>query len=555
MTFPQRSDFASAGAYAAWWYVREGAGRRTVCSTDGGALVSDLTALFRQMRWEWGSPDGTFSVSRQGRVAPTDMPPIITGGVRPPPIPAQLAAELRASVQSMVDQFAQRVAYRWYEIYLRGLRLIPGAPNFPSLDRFGGMPRSVVVQALNQDPVAYLSELQRYMERDAATVRTMSRAVRSPVASLMLGQATYVDEIARSPSWMGIRVRGGALLQERATAAYRDTIAGTAVQGGTADLAAAEQEAARQVAEQAAARAAVAAEEASIARALASEAPAVAAGEGRAIARALTSLNSLGRLGRFLRGFSAGFAIDMPRSGWAFAPNELSTDARWDAVFQSALVAYLRVSLGGATIFSTDADENLARTANWIHDLPAEWRIVYLQMVDDYNNRRVSITSVYIAVWLLSNVHTLHEEYVYFITDPRQVRGFVGLADVGVPTDAVMPPWNTPLASSCLICPLVCALDATPTQAPTSILPAAAVGAQRINDAQIRISLADPPDSGDSTSVPTSAVAKGAEAQTPTRSPWWIAGSVLAIGAGGYLIWQGYRAPARPTARRSLNPR
>lgn len=189
--FPARSDFAAPGAYSAWWYQREGAGRRRVCATDGGNLVGDLTDFFRQMRWEWGSPDGNVPYARTVRIAHGDMPPIITGGVRPLPIPAELAAELRASAQAMLSQFAQRITYRWYDVYLRGLRLIPGAPYFPSLERFTNMPRTTVIQALSQDPAAYLSELQRYMGLDAATVRTMSPAVRQPVATLVLRQAAW----------------------------------------------------------------------------------------------------------------------------------------------------------------------------------------------------------------------------------------------------------------------------------------------------------------------------------------------------------------------------
>jgi len=549
--FPARSDFSSPAAYSAWWYVNVGGGRRRVCSTDGSNLVGDLTDFFRQLRWEWGSPDGNVTVARMGRVAPTDMPPIITGGLRPPPIPAELAAELRASAQAMLSQFAQRITYRWYDVYLRGLRLIPGTPYFPSLERFTNMPRTVAIQALVQDPAAYLSELQRYMSLDAATVRGMSDVVRRPVLTLGLQQAAYMDELAALPFSAGFQSRGILQLMRQLASRDIDAIAAVAGPGGAAERIA-EQAVARQAAEQAAAeaRAAVLAEEAAIARAINADARALAAAEGRAIATALISLQSLGRLGRFLRGVSAGFAIDMPRSGWAFDPREFSTDARWDGTFQSAITAFFRVLLGGPSVFSREAYENQSRTMSWMHDLPLAWRTVYQQLVDDYNNRSVSITSVYVATWILSNVRSLDATWRASITDPRQARGFVGLDDIGIPADAAMPPWNTPLRSACGICPTTCGYDPNPTAQPTGILPPAATRTLQINESSIRLSLSDtapdpmqsPMDGG----VVASMMAKDLPVSPSGTSPWVIVGAAATVAGVAYLAIRYW--PRRPAA-------
>lgn len=255
------------------------------------------------------------------------------------------------------------------------------------------------------------------------------------------------------------------------------------------------------------------------------------AGEVEAAGLAVARLGWLGRMRGFFRGMAGGFAVDMPRAGWAFSGAELASDIRWDGVFQSALAAYLRVTLGGSSVFSPDPDENLRLTLAWWHGLSPAWNAVYSQMVDDYNNHSVSITSVYVAAWMLSNVNSLHAEWRAFITDPRQARGFVGLDDVGVPTNAVMPPWNTPLRSACIVCPLNCSYDNTATTQPTSILPAG--GAQRIGESSIRISLSDGPGGFGLSDVPASAVAK---ADGSTRSPLWIIASAAAVAFGGYLI-------------------
>lgn len=539
--FPARSSFADATAYSAWWYKTIGGGRRQVCSTDGGSLVWDLTTLFRQMRWVWGSPDGIYAPTRLIRVVAGDLPPIMTGVLRPLPVPAALAEELLVSAEAVLRQFGERVTQRWYEGYLRGLRLIPEAQYFPSLRHFTNMPRATAVRALAQDASTYMYELQRYMNLDVEAARGMSRVVREQVVRLGLGQTAYMEELAAMPMLSSLSraatQRAEQMLAHWSVQALTDMVENSPVAQQIAEAVVARERAAARTA----ARAAIAAEEAAIARAIASDARAVAAAEGRAIATGLMSLSSLGRLGRFMRGFSAGFALDMPRSAWAFDTTELSTDARWDGVFQSALIAYLRVSLGGAPVFSHDVDENLNRTSSWMRNLSPEWRAVYMQMVDDYNAHRVSITSLYIAAWLRSNVATLDASWRAFVTDPRQVRGFVGLSDIGMPADVVPPPWNRPLASACLICPLQCAEDATNRpMVPTGILPAG-TGSLRINDAQIRISLADPPGSGDSSSVLTSAMAK--DGATAERSTLWIVGSLAAVAAGGYLVWTGWQRP------------